>query len=354
VRLYIVSFFCEFHGQTIDMLASDKILGYSLSSLLDTLFGGMPVFVRESMEREVRCALFFQAEKSCNRRNGELFRRYANSLAQSPRQWFRMRTCDGMARVSMMAALACNEILDVFFSEEQWEVLGEITWTMYDAVAFYKHRSEDEVSNTFAYIPEMRVKAFWQCREVLWALDTAWARETSLRPILNSLPLLGGTVHMLMRRYPFLEDNLCLGVEETEETVSQARSNFKLWYRIATNELKDVSGESIPHYEDVLDRREELLIPGLAVILETSDDQRCDTCLYPDSYAAEAPIYCFGGVQLCDKCKPQWRDFLESLPERAAKVFPELVETYKKGITSARKSDGIGASLADIIPGVVK
>ncbi|KAJ7257099.1 BcABA3 [Mycena rebaudengoi] len=338
VRLYIISFFCDFNGQMVNLLASDKILGYSLSSLLDTLFGAMSVRVRESMEREVRCALFFQAEKSSNRRNGELFRRYANSLAQSPRQWFLMRTCDGMGRVSMMAALACNDILDVSFSEAQWEILGEITWTMYDAVAFYKHRSEGEVCNTFAYIPEMRVKAFWQCREVLWALDTAWARETSLRPILNNLRLLGGTVHMLIRRYPFVENNLCLGVQETEETVSHARGNFKLWYRITPNdsELKDVSGESIQYYEDVLDRREELLIPGLAVILETSDDRRCDTCLYPDSYATEAPIYSFSGVQLCDKCKPQWRDFLESLPERAAKAFPELVETYKKGITSAR------------------
>ncbi|KAF8136049.1 BcABA3 [Mycena galopus ATCC 62051] len=338
VRIYIVAFFCDFSGQAVDLLASDRILGYSVSALLDILFEGMPQSVRENMQREVRCALFFQAEKSSNRRNGELFRRYANSLAQSPRQWFRMRSCDGMARFSMMAALACNDILDVFFSEEQWEVLGEIVWTMYDAVAFYKHRSEGEVCNTFAYMPEMRIKSFWLCREVLWALDTAWARETSLIPVLNNLRLLGGTVHMMMRRYTFVEDQLCLGVPETEETVSHARGNFKLWYRITASELKAISGEGIQHYKDVLDRREELLFPGLAAILETADDQRCDTCLYPDSYATEAPIHCFGGVQLCDICKPLWRDFLESLPERTAKAFPEL--NRPNGDGSAKGSSG--------------
>ncbi|KAF8207417.1 hypothetical protein K438DRAFT_1962341 [Mycena galopus ATCC 62051] len=443
VRIYIVAFFCDFSGQAVDLLASDKILGYSVSALLDILFEDMPQSVRESMQREVRCALFFQAEKSSNRRNGELFRRYANSLAQSPRQWFRMRSCDGMARFSMMAALACNDILDVFFSEEQWEVLGEIVWTMYDAVAFYKHRSEGEVCNTFAYMPEMRIKSFWLCREVLWALDTAWAREASLIPVLNNLRLLGGTVHMMMRRYTFVEDQLSSGnsfwsdadradvsrVEchrDTSSTIAtcspidsklflvrrrvlsstkvsqyvhisvrekhgygitqiprvtadlkvlsvtplgslmlslsrpldlawcfplqpfakddtpqiapilHARGNFKLWYRITASELKAISAEGIQHYKDVLDRREELLFPGLAAILETADDQRCDTCLYPDSYATEAPIHCFGGVQLCDACKPLWRDFLESLPERTAKAFPELVETYKKGIASTR------------------
>lgn len=53
--------------------------------------------------------------------------------------------------------------------------LCEIGDTMYDSVAFYKHRSEGETNSTFAYMPpDLRVQAFRQCREVLWALDAAW------------------------------------------------------------------------------------------------------------------------------------------------------------------------------------
>jgi hypothetical protein len=227
MRIIIISIVAEFKGTIVDVLASDNLLGYSVPDLLDILFQGSPM--RENMERELRTCILFMAEKSSSRRDGELFRRYVNCLADSPRQWFRMRDCDGLARFTVMAALACNNILDVCFSEEQLELFGEIGITMYDAVAFYKHRSEGEVCSTFAYAPDdMRVAAFRQCREVLWALDAAWAGRPGMLIVPTVLRIFGGAIHMLMRRYRFVDENLTIGVPETEEVVSLTRANFKL------------------------------------------------------------------------------------------------------------------------------
>ncbi|KAJ6559528.1 hypothetical protein B0H19DRAFT_1288899 [Mycena capillaripes] len=332
MRIIIIGTICEFNGRTVDVMASDNLLGHSLSGLFDTLFQG--IHNREDMEREYRSFLLFTAHKASDRRDGELFRRYANSLANSPRQWFRMRDCDGLARFTMMAALACNDVLDVCFTEPQFETLAEISITMYDAVAFYKHRSEGEVNSTFAYMPDnMRIKAFRQCREVLWALDAAMAHQRGFLIVANFLRMFGGAIHMLMRRYRFIEENLTIGVPETEGVVSLARANFKLWYRIDANKIKDVSEESIQCYKDVLARSDELLFPGLADVLEMSGDGDCDTCLYRASYGAEAS-HRFGGVQLCDSCRVKWRGYLESFPDRAAKAFPVLVDMYRKGIAS--------------------
>jgi len=41
------------------------------------------------MSREYRAFLLITADKASARRNGELFRRYVNALAQSSKQWFR-------------------------------------------------------------------------------------------------------------------------------------------------------------------------------------------------------------------------------------------------------------------------
>ncbi|KAF8172186.1 hypothetical protein K438DRAFT_2056739 [Mycena galopus ATCC 62051] len=320
MRVIVLTIVAEFKGTMVDVLAGDNLLGYSVQDLLDTLFVGSPA--REDMGRELRCCLLIMAEKSSSRRDGELFRRYANCLADSPKQWFRMRDCDALARFSLMAALACNDALEVCFSEEQLQVLCEITLTMYDAVAIYKHRSEGEVCSTFSYVPEdLRVAAFRQCREVLWALDAAWA-DRPMMPILNLLRFLGGPIHMLMRRYRFVDEDLRIGVSETEE------------YRIDANKVKDVGEDSVHHYKDVLAASEKVLFPGLAHTLETAGDGNCDTCIHRSSYGAE-DTHCFGGVQLCDDCRASWRQWIESFPHRAAKVltvFPELEDMYARGI----------------------
>ncbi|KAJ7503338.1 hypothetical protein B0H11DRAFT_1906389 [Mycena galericulata] len=214
---------------------------------------------------------------------------------------------------------------------------------MYDAVAFYKHRAEGEVHNTFAYVPEdLRVKAFRQCREVLWALDATSARQTEMLIAVNCVRIFGGTLHMLTRRYRFVDDGLIIGKPETEHNIIQARANVKLWYRIEANERKDVSEASVQRYKDALARSDELMFPGLAEIIETAGNGRCETCLYRVSYGAVA-TYCFGGVQLCDGCRSEWCDYLESFPERASQAFPELVNAYSRAITSTgRNTSGEG------------
>lgn len=89
-----------------------------------------------------------------------------------------MRDCDALVRYTMACALVSNDHDDVWFTEEQLQILSEIFITLYDAVAFFKHRSEGETNNTYAYMPEnLRVKAYRQSREILWALDATWAHH---------------------------------------------------------------------------------------------------------------------------------------------------------------------------------
>jgi hypothetical protein len=96
------------------------------------------------MAREFRCFLLVTADKASKRSEGLLFRRYVAALSKCPRQWFRMRDTDALIRFTMAAALACNDLDDVWYTEEQFEALDELGATLYDSVAFYKHRSEGE------------------------------------------------------------------------------------------------------------------------------------------------------------------------------------------------------------------
>ncbi|KAJ7122416.1 hypothetical protein C8R44DRAFT_919626 [Mycena epipterygia] len=279
-----------FRGELVDVTTGDNILGHSLSGTLSALFVGTPG--HEEMAREFRTYVLVTSDKASNRRYGELFRRSVDCLALSPSLWFRIRSCDFLARFTIAAALACNGADDV-------------------CVAFYKHRSEGETHKTFAYMPEdIHVKAFRQYREVLWALDAMWARRPKMQIVINFLRL-----------------------SATEVVVTQTRANVKLWNRVDANELKVVDAEDIQRYRDVLSRRDELLFHGLAEILETGGDGHCNTCHYRASYGAETS-HRFGGVELCDGCRAKWREFLESFPERAAQVFPELQNTYNKAISS--------------------
>ena len=84
VRLIAISTVAEYNGALIDVAVQDPIiLGYDINQLLDQLFGGTPV--REEMAREFRANLLFTADKSCGRRNSDLFRRYVNALARGPK-----------------------------------------------------------------------------------------------------------------------------------------------------------------------------------------------------------------------------------------------------------------------------
>ena len=318
VRIIVIGIIAEFRGALVDVSSGDDILGYDLKELLDTVFAGTPA--HEEMAREYRTFLLITADKCSSRRDSELFRRYVNALAQSPKQWFRLRDCDALVRFTIAAALACNDFDKIWFNEDELQILAELGDTLYDAVAFHKHRAEGETNSTFAYVDdEMRTESFRRCREVLWALDIAWARSPTHRCVLNFLRPFGGPIHMMMRRYRFVEDGLAIGKPETEYVIHQTRQNFKLWNRIDVTEkyVQDA------RYSDALARGDRLMFPGLAEILEGSDTGTCVQCRHRLSYGAKSAGQ-FGGVELCERCRENWKDYVEAFPERAVKIFPVL------------------------------
>ncbi|KAJ7355886.1 hypothetical protein DFH08DRAFT_922757 [Mycena albidolilacea] len=328
MRTVIICAIAEFRGEMFDMESNgDDMFGYNVQEVLDDLFEGTPG--QERMSREFRAFLLLTADKSSARRDEELFRRYVNSLAQSPRQWFRMRDADGLVRFVLAAALACCDLDDVWFTEDEFEILSEMGVILYDAVAFYKHRAEGETHSTFAYMPvELRTKSFHLVREVLWALDVAWAQTN--RPyhqaVINFTRFFGGPIHMLMRRYRFVEDGLAIGKPEDEHVVDQTRQNYKLWHRNdAKAEVKSEDRKGYRRYKYLVTERPELMYPELPEFLETGGDGSCSKCVHRDGYGARS-VHVFGGVQLCDECRTKWGDYLNSFHTRAAKVFPELLQ----------------------------
>ncbi|KAK8137101.1 hypothetical protein PG984_005041 [Apiospora sp. TS-2023a] len=330
MRIIIMGIIAEFRGDLVDVETSDRILGYSLSGTLDELFKGTPG--HELMAREYKTFLLVTAEKASKQRNSELFRRYVNGLASSPRVWFRMRDCDALARFTMASALACNDLDTVWPSDAEFELLAEIGDTLYDAVAFYKHRSEGETNSTFGYVPPaLRVDAFRVAREILWAVDVALARRPEGPVLMNFVRFFGGPIHMMMRRYRFVEEDLTIGRVETSDVVAQTRKNVKLWNRVDAEQHHHQAhgeGEEAPHgdrYRDLVrTRADDLMFPELPDILERAGTPHCDRCHYRASYGAKF-IHRFGGVELCPGCRAMWRGYVESLPERAKEVYPELV-----------------------------
>jgi len=179
-RLIAIAVVAEYRGALVDITASPHPLGYDVDALIDELFGGTRA--AGAMRREFKASILFTADKASSRRRAGLFRRYVDALAASPRQWFRLRDCDGLARFTVLAALACNDLLDADFTDPQLEILGEIGLSLYDAVAFYKHRAEGETHSTFAYAGDAaRAATFARGREVLWALDAAATQDRPLQ-----------------------------------------------------------------------------------------------------------------------------------------------------------------------------
>ncbi|KAM7197461.1 hypothetical protein V8F20_006606 [Naviculisporaceae sp. PSN 640] len=325
-RVIIIGIVAEFNGSLIDISTSDHILGYEMGELYDTLFGELPGSARDEMARDYRTFLLTTAEKTSNRRDSELFRRFVNSLATSPKNWFRIRDADALSRFTLVSALTCNDFTDIWFTEDQFQILAEIAGTLYDAVAFFKHRAEGETNNTYAYVdPSLREDAYRRAREVLWALDVAWARSPGHLHAINFIRLVGGPVHMMMRRYRFIEDGLVIGKPETDDVVDLARHHFKLWNRVDSlvqpEEGDDGKAKDEESYLDALQQKDRLLYEGLAELLQ--EEEKCGRCRYKKSYGAERSGQ-FGGVELCDECRKGWGIYIASLPQRAAEAFPEL------------------------------
>ena len=318
VRLIAISTVAEYNGVLVDVVAENAVLGYNIDDLLEDLFGGLPI--HGEMAREFRANLLFTADKSCGRRNSDLFCRYVNLLAEAPRTWFRLRDCDGLARFTIAAALVCNDIDDRWFTEQQLQIFGEISLTMYDAVAYHKHRAEGEVHNTFAYAgDEVRKTAYHGCRQALWALDTLAAKDASLRCAINFTRYIGGPLHMMMRRYRFVDDGLTIGKPETEEVIWNARQHVKLWNRVDLHPGLVDDGR----YATATARGEELLFPGLFELLQGSEEGHCNDCTFRVVYGAEASGQ-FGGAEICKTCKLGWQKYLGTIMARTAEAFPSL------------------------------
>lgn len=204
------------------------------------------------------------------------------------------------------------------------------------------------MNNTFAYAPsDLRKEAYRLAREVLWALDTIWGApggEMGRAPVVNFTRLIGGPIHLMMRRYRFVEDGLMVGKDEDEEVVRQAKEHVRLWNRVdvqaGNGHVEDRKGDGDRNgievgsesekarYIHVIQNQNKLLFDGLAELLELQAPvrKRCQECRYRASYGSEG-LGQFGGVHLCRTCKERWRVHIESLPRRAVEAFPELRET---------------------------
>ncbi|KAI2488276.1 hypothetical protein Ptr902_02409 [Pyrenophora tritici-repentis] len=329
MRIIVIGIIAEYNGELVRVAETDTLLGYNLTAVLADLFQGTRIHTE--MAREFRCFLLITADKSSNWRDGLLFRSYVNALAKSPSQWFRMRDTDALIRFTLGAALACNDLDSIWYTEKQMETLCELGATLYDSVAFFKHRTEAETHSTFAYVPSsIRVQAFHQCRELLWALDVAWAGKPEHLVVINFLRFFGGPIHMMMRRYCFVEEGLTIGRPETETMVKLARQHFKLWNRV---DAENCSVQDIERYKDLTARSNELMFSGLRAFLDASGEKSCEDCQQRQTYGAETS-YAFGGVQLCSKCKQSWGAYVQSFPDRFNTVFPEV-----------QKSDGTGCQI---------
>jgi hypothetical protein len=107
----IIGILAEYEGDVVDIAQDDKVLGYDVGELLETMLQGRPG--AEDLKREYRTFWLMLAEKCCDWRGETLFRRYVNHLARGPKVWFRARDCDAMAMFTIAAALCSNDIDDL-------------------------------------------------------------------------------------------------------------------------------------------------------------------------------------------------------------------------------------------------
>ncbi|KAG9249734.1 uncharacterized protein F5Z01DRAFT_668409 [Emericellopsis atlantica] len=325
-KTIVIAVVAEFRGDLVPQDGSSIVLGYDLEGLLDSLFGS-DTELRAAMSREFRAFLLLSVEKSSKRLDSELFRRYLCALTESPQTWFRLRDCDALVRYTIASALSCNECVDVIFSEEQWRLIGELCCTLYDAVAFHKHRAEGETNSTFGYFDaHTRVKSFQLYRMVLWAIDVPWATNPAKRCVVNFLRFFGGPLHMMTRRYRFVEDGLRIGKPETEQVVELTRANFKLWNRV---EETAAQLKYDGRYADFVAQSDKLMFDGFCDLLQRSGSRECVNCTFIVTGTTK-DIRQFGGIQLCRPCKEKWGLSMAEFPERFKTAFPETQNEITK------------------------
>lgn len=323
VKTIVIAVVAEFRGDLIPEAGASRILGFDLDGILRTLFGSFPMHV--AMAQEFRAFILMSTEKSRNRTESELFSRYLNALAESPGSWFRLRDCDALARYTIACALVCNGFDDDPFSETQWQLLAEMANGQYDAVAYHKHEAEGETNSTFAYVgSESRPESFQMYRDILWAVDAKLAQDPVKRVVLNFIRPFAGPLHIMTRRYRFVEDGLMIGKPATATVVEQTRQHVKLWHRI-----DEPGGPSAPNpqrgeltsYEKSMAQSAEVMFDGLKDLLQGSEKRHCPNCAYapPTDRLGQ-----FCGVRLCKECQERWKLYIRSFPKRLAAGFPEV------------------------------
>ena len=322
MRIIIIGTIAEFRGSLFDMVEdADMMLGYSLDQVLQDLFED--TMGAEAMFLEYKTFLTVTSEKTSERRHGKFFQNYTEAISSSPENWFRLRDCDALCRFTIAAALVCNDIDDHWFSEEQWNVLSEIGDTLYDAVAFFKHRAEGETNNTFAYVPEdVRVRAYAQAREALWALDVTFAQTRGWPCIINMLRFFGGPIHMTMRRYRFVEEGLTIGKPEDDAVREDAKMHVKLWHRLDFDEARQQQHEE--RLRRIFSMQHQILFPGFVGILEQA--RRNDISLSRSGVQARVDgEHPFRGRITKSSVAEQWKLYVLNLEERVKCAFPEVV-----------------------------
>ncbi|MFE0104877.1 hypothetical protein [Streptomyces sp. NPDC059009] len=324
VRLTVIYTVAEYRGDlTDDVLEGRPLLGYDADGLLRTLFEDTPVL--EEMSREFWTFMIIASEKTRGDRRGSLlFRRLVEATAHSPADFLRLRDADAQVRLYLAATLACNDVTDpdAYCGEEQNRALNELTISRYDTVGYFKHRAEAELFDPYFYTgPEIRQEYYHKLRQALWALDTNWGRTANGRYMLAYMRIMGGPIHLEMRRYRFVQDGLVLGRTETDSVVEETRRNFKLWYRIDAPDAGQPQPADVERYEAIMAQEERLLFPGLAAMLNRPDEEKCPRCVRRHAYGAQS-IGEVAGVQLCDDCRAVWRAYFLDVPRRVAAALP--------------------------------
>ena len=169
------------------------------------------------------------------------------------------------------------------------------------------------------------MNSFRVARETLWALDVYYSKRPGGQVLMNFVRFFGGPIHMLTRRYRFVEEDLTIGKPEDDAVVSETRLNFKLWHRVdGPTELSPADAPGMERFLEMQKRGEEIMFPELPSLLERGSKPNCDRFFYRISYGS-TEIHSFGGVELCCGCRAIWKGYIESLPERVQHIFPGLV-----------------------------
>ncbi|XP_014550457.1 hypothetical protein COCVIDRAFT_43022 [Bipolaris victoriae FI3] len=130
-----------------------------------------------------------------------------------------------------------------------------------------------------------------------------------MKCVINFIRFFGGPIHMMMRRYRFVEEGLTLGRPDTKNVIAQTRRNVKLWNRL--HEREGIKEQRLEH--------------GLAAMLEKANQTLCSECEYRESYGVPQD-HTFGGVSLCAGCQLEWSEYIENVLERMVEAFPETAE----------------------------